>query len=94
MPNNELIQQCKWCNKYYCANCSTHSGFVDYCSQKCQDKEDEIIRREMEDKKETKIRKARLGRNPKAGVPVAVPERRVVVFKAGKELKERVRNAL
>ncbi len=40
----------------------------------------------------TKIRKARLGRNPKAGVPVAVPERRVAVFKMGKELKERIRN--
>ena len=40
----------------------------------------------------TKIRKARLGRNPKANTSVNVPERRVVVFKMGKELKERVRN--
>ena len=39
----------------------------------------------------TKIRKARLGRNPKAGTVVQVPERRVVVFKPGKELKERIR---
>ena len=40
----------------------------------------------------TKIRKARLGRNPKANTSVNVPERRVVVFKMGKELKERVKN--
>ena len=40
----------------------------------------------------TKIRKARLGRNPKANTSVNVPERGVVVFKMGKELKERVRN--
>ena len=38
----------------------------------------------------TKIRKAKKGRNPRAGTPVAVPERRVVVFKAGKLLKEQV----
>ena len=39
----------------------------------------------------TKIRKARLGRNPKAGTSVNVPARRAVVFKMGKELKERIR---
>ena len=39
----------------------------------------------------TKIRKARLGRNPRANLPVNVPERRVVVFKMGKKLKERIR---
>ena len=42
----------------------------------------------------TKIRRARLGRNPKAGTAVQVPARRVAVFKAGKELKERIRNVL
>jgi len=30
------------------------------------------------------------GRNPKTGEPIAVPEKRLPVFKAGKELKERV----
>ena len=38
----------------------------------------------------TKIRKARAGRNPKLNTVVAVTERRVVVFKAGKLLKEQV----
>ncbi len=33
---------------------------------------------------------ARSGRNPKTGAPVEVPERKRVVFKAGKELRERV----
>ena len=41
----------------------------------------------------SRLKSVRLGRrNPKAGVPVAVPERRVAVFKMGKELKERIRN--
>ncbi len=39
----------------------------------------------------TKVRKARLGRNPKAGTAVQVPERKAFVWKMGKELKERVR---
>ena len=39
----------------------------------------------------TKIRKARIGRNPRAGTSVNVPERRVVVFKVGNKLKERIR---
>jgi len=37
-----------------------------------------------------KHRRAREGRNPKTGQPVAVGEKRVPFFKAGKELKERV----
>ena len=36
MPNNKSIQQCKWCDEYYCANCSTHSGFESYCSKECE----------------------------------------------------------
>ena len=32
-------------------------------------------------------RKARVGRNPKTGVPVDVPAKRVAYFKPGKELK-------
>ena len=38
----------------------------------------------------TKLRAARTARNPKTGAPVAVPERTVVVFKAGKVMKEKV----
>ncbi len=37
-----------------------------------------------------KHRHARLGRNPKTGGSVQVDEKRVVFFKAGKELRERV----
>jgi integration host factor subunit beta len=35
-------------------------------------------------------RPPRIGRNPKSGERVAVPEKRVPHFKAGKELRERV----
>ncbi len=35
-------------------------------------------------------RSARIGRNPKTGTSVAVPDRRVPHFKPGKELRERV----
>ena len=35
-------------------------------------------------------RPPRIGRNPKSGEQVAVPEKRVPHFKAGKELRERV----
>lgn len=38
-------------------------------------------------------KKARPGRNPKTGENVAVSARRVVVFKAGQKLRERVENA-
>ena len=37
-----------------------------------------------------KDRKARLGRNPRTGAPVRVPEKRVPFFKSGKELRDRV----
>lgn len=37
-----------------------------------------------------KERRAREGRNPKTGAIVHVPGRKVMFFKAGKELKERV----
>lgn len=39
MSNNKLIQRCKRCDEYYCVNCSTHSGFEDYCSVECEKKE-------------------------------------------------------
>jgi integration host factor subunit beta len=39
---------------------------------------------------EVNERPARIGRNPKTGVKVAVPEKRVPHFKMGKELRERV----
>ena len=45
MPNNKSIQQCKWCDEYYCANCSTHSGFESYCSEECR-KKDKTLRDE------------------------------------------------
>ena len=40
---------------------------------------------------EIKIRKGRVGRNPnKPAVAIAIPERAVVKFRAGKELKARI----
>lgn len=42
---------------------------------------------------EVRVRQARQGRNPKSGTQVAIGERRVPFFKAGKELKERVNNS-
>ncbi|EGK71339.1 MAG: integration host factor subunit beta [Methyloversatilis sp.] len=39
-------------------------------------------------------RPPRVGRNPKSGEKVMVPEKRVPHFKAGKELRERVDNAV
>lgn len=38
-----------------------------------------------------KTRKARLGRNPKTGESVEIPEKKVVTFKAGLEMKKKVR---
>ena len=37
-----------------------------------------------------KTRKPRMGRNPKTGVTVAIPERKVVTFKSGMVMKKRV----
>ena len=37
-----------------------------------------------------KTRKPRIGRNPKTGVEVSIPERRVVTFKSGMIMKKRV----
>lgn len=39
---------------------------------------------------EVRVRKPRVGRNPKTGSSVNVSERRVPFFKVGKELRERV----
>ncbi len=36
-------------------------------------------------------RKARTGRNPRTGEPIAIPARRVPVFRAGARLKDAVR---
>lgn len=41
---------------------------------------------------EVRVRKPRMGRNPKTGQSVSVGERRVPFFKVGKELRERVNN--
>jgi len=38
-----------------------------------------------------KTRKARLGRNPKTGEGVQIPEKKAVAFKAGLVMKEKVR---
>ena len=38
-----------------------------------------------------KSRKARLGRNPKTGENVQIPEKKVVTFKAGLVMKEKVK---
>ena len=40
------------------------------------------------------LRSARLGRNPKTGDPVELPDKYVPHFKAGKELRERVNNSV
>lgn len=39
---------------------------------------------------EVKTRASRLGRNPRTGDQVPVPERRVVTFRPGKKMKEQV----
>lgn len=41
---------------------------------------------------EVKQRKARKARNPRTDEPVDVPPKKVVTFKPGKEMEERVRN--
>lgn len=42
---------------------------------------------------EIRVRRPRVGRNPKTGVSVDVGERKVPFFKVGKELRERVNGA-
>ena len=37
-----------------------------------------------------KLRKSRVGRNPKTGVTVPIPEKRIVSFKPGMVMKKRV----
>lgn len=37
-----------------------------------------------------KTRRARVGRNPKTGVTVPIPEKRIVTFKSGMIMKKRV----
>ena len=38
----------------------------------------------------TKLRNARIGRNPKTGEPVAIPQKKMTFFKMGKSMKERI----
>ena len=38
----------------------------------------------------TKLRNARIGRNPKTGEPVAIPKKKLTFFKMGKSMKERI----
>ena len=38
----------------------------------------------------TKLRNARIGRNPKTGEPVAIPQKKMPFFKMGKLMKERI----
>ena len=38
-----------------------------------------------------KVRKARIGRNPKTGTTVPIPERKVVSFKVGMVMKKKVK---
>lgn len=42
---------------------------------------------------EVKIRASRIGRNPRTGDEVPVPERRVVTFRPGKQMKKLVTSA-
>lgn len=41
----------------------------------------------------TKKRNARFARNPKTNKKIFIPEHKIVYFKPGKELKEKVKNA-
>lgn len=43
---------------------------------------------------EIKVRASRIGRNPRTGEQVPVPERRVVTFRPGKKMKELVSDGL
>ncbi len=38
----------------------------------------------------SKLRNARIGRNPKTGEPVAIPKKKLPFFKMGKSMKERI----
>ena len=38
----------------------------------------------------TKLRNARIGRNPKTGDPVAIPQKKLPFFKMGKGMRERL----
>ena len=38
----------------------------------------------------TKLRNARIGRNPKTGEPVAIPQKKMPFFKMGKSMRERI----
>ena len=38
----------------------------------------------------TKLRNARIGRNPKTGEPVAIPKKKLPFFKMGKLMKQRI----
>ena len=38
----------------------------------------------------TKLRNARIGRNPKTGDPVAIPQKKMPFFKMGKSMKLRI----
>ena len=38
----------------------------------------------------TKLRDARIGRNPKTGEPVAIPQKKMPFFKMGKSMRERI----
>ena len=40
----------------------------------------------------TKLRDARIGRNPKTGEPVAIPQKKMPFFKMGKSMKERIKS--
>ena len=40
----------------------------------------------------TKLRNARIGRNPKTGDPVAIPQKKMPFFKMGNLMKERINN--
>ena len=42
----------------------------------------------------TKLRNARIGRNPKTGDPVAIPQKKIPFFKMGKSMKERINSWL
>lgn len=64
---------------------------------------DEIVRELARDRRvefrefgvfDVKLRKPRMGRNPRTGEEVSVPARRVVTFKVGSEMRDRIERPL
>lgn len=42
--NNKMIGKCKYCDDYYCMECSEHPEWKDYCSNDCAMKMESVSR--------------------------------------------------